>query len=166
MATIAQMTISGMLWTVVGVGASLAAAADLPKQGNYDFTSCWSGVSNTIAFSKTHTASSFELTGTNRSNPPGGIFDMTSFRCEGLNSTIEGKYTSNVICEGQDKDGDKWLVKNATEGTKGTSEALAGTGKYEGLVRTGGAESFGAFPTIKPGTFQGCNRGTGTYKLK
>jgi hypothetical protein len=24
----------------------------------------------------------------------------------------------------------------------------------------------GQFPTIKPGTFQGCNRATGTYKLK
>jgi hypothetical protein len=45
-------------------------------------------------------------------------------------------------------------------------ETLAGTGKYEGMVRTATAESLGQFPTIKPGTFQGCNRATGTYKLK
>ncbi len=32
------------------------AQSPLPKEGNYDFTSCWSGVSNAIAFSKTHSA--------------------------------------------------------------------------------------------------------------
>ena len=46
-----------------------AFAAELPKEGSYDYTSCWSGVSNTITFSKTHTASSYEMTGTTRSNP-------------------------------------------------------------------------------------------------
>ena len=35
-----------------------AFAAELPKEGTYDFNSCWSGVNNTITFSKTHTASS------------------------------------------------------------------------------------------------------------
>ena len=46
-----------------------AFAAEVPKEGSYDYTSCWSGVNNVITFSKTHTASSFEMTGTNRSNP-------------------------------------------------------------------------------------------------
>jgi hypothetical protein len=46
--------------------AGFAFAAELPKEGNYDFTSCYSGVSNTIAFSKTHSAYSFEITGVNR----------------------------------------------------------------------------------------------------
>jgi hypothetical protein len=31
---------------LVGVGASLAA--DLPKEGSYETTSCWSGVSSAI----------------------------------------------------------------------------------------------------------------------
>jgi len=48
-----------------------AFAGELPKEGGFDYTSCWSGVNNVITFSKTHTASSFELTGTTRSNPPG-----------------------------------------------------------------------------------------------
>jgi hypothetical protein len=30
----------------------------IPKEGSYDFTSCWSGVSSTIAFSKTQAAGS------------------------------------------------------------------------------------------------------------
>jgi len=149
---------------LVGVGAALAA--DLPKQGSYDVTSCWSGASNAIAFSKTHTASSFELTGTTRSNPPGGPFDMVTFRCVGMSSSIEGKNTGMNLCEVIDKDGDKYLLRSTAEGPKQAQETLAGTGKYEGMVRTGTAESLGQFPIIKPGTFQGCNRGTGTYKLK
>jgi len=28
------------------------------------------------------------------------------------------------------------------------------------------AQGLGPFPMIKPGTFQGCNHQTGTYKLK
>ena len=54
-----------------------AFAAELPKEGSYDYTACWSGVNNMITFSKTHTGSSFELTGTVRSNPPGGMFDKS-----------------------------------------------------------------------------------------
>jgi hypothetical protein len=57
-----------------------AFAAELPKEGSYDYISCWSGVNNVITFSKTHTASSYEMTGTIRSNPPDGMFDKNSFR--------------------------------------------------------------------------------------
>ena len=64
------------------VGSPFSAfAAELPKEGSYDFNSCWSGVSNVITFSKTYTANSYEMTGTTRSNPPGGIFDKSTFRC-------------------------------------------------------------------------------------
>lgn len=149
---------------LIGVGGALAA--DLPKEGSYDVTNCWSGVSSVIAFSKTHTAWNFELTGPTRSNPPGGPFDMLSVRCVGVGSSIEGKTTAMNLCEAIDKDGDKYLVRNTAEGPQSVQETLAGTGKYEGMVRTGTAESVGQFPTIKPGTFQGCNRSTGTYKLK
>ena len=51
------------LVALIGLTSGSAFAADLPKEGSYDFTSCWSGVSNTIAFSKTHFAFSYEMTG-------------------------------------------------------------------------------------------------------
>ncbi len=54
-----------------------AFAADLPKEGAYDHTACWSGVSNAIAFSKTHTASSWEITGTTHSNPRAAYSTIT-----------------------------------------------------------------------------------------
>ena len=139
----------------------------MPKEGNYDYTSCWSGVNNVITFSKTHTASSFEMTGTNRSNPPGGIFDKNTFRCVGMNASLDGKITASTVCEATDVDGDKRLTYFSTGDGKVTRTFVAGTGKYEGMVNTTGTvQPLGPFPAIKAGTFQDCNNQTGTYKLK
>jgi hypothetical protein len=143
-----------------------AFAAELPKEGTYDFNSCWSGVNNTITFSKTHTASSYELTGTNRSNPPGGMFDKGTYRCVGLNASLAGKLTGSTVCESIDVDGDKRLTYFSTGDGKTTRTNVAGTEKYEGMVTTGTVELLGPFPVIKDGTFQNCNHQTGTYKLK
>ena len=96
-------------------------AAELPKEGSYDYTSCWSGVNNVITFSKTHTASSYELTGTNRSNPPGGLFDKSNYRCVGMNTSLDGKITAYTGCESIDVDGDKRLAYFSTADGKVTS---------------------------------------------
>jgi hypothetical protein len=141
-------------------------AGELPKEGNYDYNSCWSGVANAITFSKTHTGSSYEMTGTNRSNPPGGPFDKTTFHCVGMNASFDGKFTASTVCEAIDVDGDKRLTYFSTGDGKETRTNVAGTGKYEGMVATGTVELLGPFPVIKDGTFQNCNHQTGTYKLK
>ena len=143
-----------------------AFAAELPKEGSYDFNSCWSGVNNAITFSKTHTASSYEMTGTTRSNPPGGMFDKSTFRCVGMNASLDGKVTASNVCETIDVDGDKRLLSFSNVDGKITRTNVAGTGKYEGIVTTGTVEQLGPFPAIKDGTFQNCNHQTGTYKLK
>ena len=44
---------AGFAATIFG---SQAPAADLPKEGTYDFMSCFSGTVNAIGFSKTHSA--------------------------------------------------------------------------------------------------------------
>jgi len=98
-----------------------ALAGELPKEGNYDFTACYSGVSNAITFSKTHFGSSNELTGTTRSNPPGGVFDKNTFRCVGMNSSLDGKITASTVCEAIDVDGDKRLTSFSTGDGKVTS---------------------------------------------
>src|SRR5262249_8121636 len=113
-----------------------ALAGELPKEGNYDFTACYSGVNNAITFSKTHTASSFELTGTTRSNPPGGVFDKVAYRCVGSNTSLDGKVTASNLCENIDVDGDKYLTRILTADGKTTRTIVAGTGKYEGIVTT------------------------------
>ena len=149
------------------ISAGSAFAADLPKEGRYDFTGCWSGVSSLISFSKTHSAFSYEMSGTTRSNPPGGMFDKHSFRCVGMNASLGGKNTGTAVCEAIDKDGDKRLTyfSIASDG-KVTRENVTGTGKYEGMVASGTVLPLGPFPVVKAGTFQDCNHQTGSYKLK
>ena len=142
------------------------AAADPPKEGTYDITTCWSGVSNTIAFSKTHSALSYEMTGTGRSATPGGMFDQTSFRCVGMGHSFDGKAGGTTVCEVIDKDGHKYLSYFSNQGGKMVREQVVGTGKYEGMVVATTVQQLGPFPVVKPGTFQGCNRQTGTYKQK
>lgn len=160
------ISVRGALFALATLALGGAAAQTMPKEGKYDFTSCYSGTSNVIAFSKTHSALTGDFVGNNRTTPPGGPFDMTTFRCVSISSTLDGVTTGSNYCETTDKDGDKYLTRNVSQGTKGTQEGLAGTGKYEGMVRSGTSESYGVFPTIKSGTFTGCARQSGTYKMK
>lgn len=149
------------------LAAGTAVAADFPKEGKFDYTACWSGVSNLVSFSKTHTAFSFELTGVGRSNPPGGLFDKHTFRCVGTNASMGGKNSGISVCESVDADGDKRLTyfSFAPDGTL-VREHIAGTGKYDGIVINAKVTNLGPFPTIKAGTFQNCNHQVGTYKMK
>jgi len=143
-----------------------AHAADLPKEGNYDFMSCYSGVSNAIAFSKTYGATTSELTGTIQTSPPGGMFDKVAFRCLSLDTTLDGKTTSTTMCEGVDKDGDKYLNHIVNDGQNNTRRVVSGTGKYEGMTASGMVKGMGPFAVVKPGTFQNCSHQTGTYKMR
>lgn len=144
-----------------------ALAADLPKEGQYAFTACFSGVSKLISFSKGFRGYSYELLGTNRADKTGGIMDHTSFRCVGANTLLGGKRTIDVLCEIKDSDGDKQLARIGMDANgRQTREVVAGTGKYEGMQMTGTIVPFKPFPFIEPGTFQACNHQTGTYKLR
>ena len=147
--------------------ASTAFAAELPKEGSYDYTACWSGTNNMITFSKTHTAASYEMTGVVRSTTPGGMFDKHTFRCVGMNASFDGKTSGSTVCEAIDADGDKRLsyFSLGSDG-KVTRENVVGTGKFEGMIASGTVQPLGPFPVIKPGTFQDCNHQSGTYKLK
>ncbi len=147
--------------------AGAATAATLPKEGTYDYTACWSGTSSDISFSKTHSANSYEMTGTIVSKVPGGMFDNNTFRCVGMGSLFAGKNGGGNVCETIDTDGDKRLAVFAisSEG-KVTRELITGTGKYEGMTTTSSVTLLGPFPAIKAGTFQQCNHQSGTYKMK
>ena len=145
---------------------SQAHAADLPKEGAYDFMSCYSGTVNSVNFSKTHSASTSEFAGTIQSSPPGGIFDKVAFRCIAISYSADAKTTGTTVCEGVDKDGDKYMTHIVADGANSTRRVVAGTGKYEGIVASGTVEGMGPFGALKPGTIQNCSRQRGTYKLK
>lgn len=152
---------------LLGVAAfGAAGAANLPKEGNYNYTACWSSIANQIEFSKTHQASSFEMTGTTRSDPPGGLFDRNTFRCVGANASLSGKVSGFLVCDAVDPDGDRRLSYFSLQEDKVIRENVTGTGKYEGMVASGTVKTLPSFPAIKPGTNQACNQQSGTYKLK
>lgn len=147
--------------------ACAATAGPLPKEGRYDFTTCWSGAANEIAYSKEYTAASYEMTGTVLSATPDGLFHNSSFRCVGLSTALAGRRSNTTICEAVDPDGDRRLSYFSVDADgKSVREHVTGTGKYEGMVITSEIQQFPRFPVVKPGTFQGCNQQSGTYKLK
>jgi hypothetical protein len=155
-----------VLASIIFAFAHCASANELPKEGSFDYTACWSGTSNTVSFSKTHTALSYEQTGSIRSNPAGGMFDKETFRCVGMSASLGGKNTGSAVCEATDGNGNKRLTYFSIADGKVTREFVAGTGKYEGMVTTATVQPLGPFPVVKEGTFQDCNHQTGTYKLK
>lgn len=156
---------AGLIAVLTVHGSVLAQT--LPKEGRFDVTACWSSVTNPLVFSKTHSAFTYEMAGTIMSNPPGGMFDNSSFRCLGIATSFDGKTGGSNVCEAIDRDGDKRMSRFsiASDGSV-ARETIAGTGKYEGIVQTTTVMPLGPFPVAKPGTSQSCNRQTGTYKLK
>jgi hypothetical protein len=141
-------------------------AADLPKEGSYDFMSCYAGTVNAMEFSQTHSATTSEIRGTVISNPPGGLFDKVAFRCISMNYTADGKPSGMTLCEGVDKDGDKYLSQLVVDGSQQTRKVVAGTGKYEGMTASGTAVAVGPFGKAVVGQTQNCTHQTGTYKLR
>lgn len=162
--TMRKISVAAVL---VSTSVGFAFAADLPKEGSYDYTTCFTRNSTRIDYSTTHFAYSHEDTGTTVSSPPGGMFDSEAVRCVGMTASFDGKRSGSSVCEGVAKNGDKRLTRfwydNAGMYQR---EAVSGTGQYDGMVTTGSVKAVGQTQQIKPGTTQYCNRGTGTYKLK
>jgi hypothetical protein len=147
--------------------AGIVLAAELPKEGSYEHTTCFTRNSTRIDYSRTHFAYSYEETGTSVSNPPGGLFDDEVVRCVGVSISLDGKRSGSSLCEAKARGGDTRLTHFWYD-SKGDfqREAVAGTGRYEGMVTTGSVKPVGQTQQVKPGTVTFCNLGTGTYKLK
>jgi hypothetical protein len=147
--------------------ATPALAVSLPKEGNYDVIACWSATSNSIAPVKDIAAMSYEMLGTVVSMIPGGLGDQSSFRCVGMDTQISGRRSGGNLCEVTDPDGDKRISAfQILPDGKVTRDFLGGTGKYEGMTQTTSVALLPPMKDAKPGTFQGCNRQSGSYKLK
>lgn len=148
--------------------AATAASQQLPKEGSFAFRACWSGVSKSVAASKTDLAYNLELTGETISDEPGGLYDHNTFHCVGMGARSGKTRTmGDMICVGVDPDGDKHMERyTLRKDGQYHRRKIMGTGKYEGMVEQTKVVQLGPFPRIKPGTFQGCNHTTGTYRLK
>lgn len=158
--------VMGALVLVTSVLLTAAApAAELQREGDFNATYCFSGDLAVLAQSQTDRAFSFELTGPVRAETPGAFLDMSSVQCVGLGEVRDGRSSGTHQCHFMDADGDKVFARFEAEGPKSTFEILGGTGKYVGISGGGETQSLGRFPKIKDGTFQGCSRGGGHYRL-
>jgi hypothetical protein len=150
------------LFSVIGTAS---AAVSLPKEGPFDTHYCFSGTGQPIALNDNAVAGSYTLFATVQSNPPGGAFDQTASHCMGLFQTVNGKTMENGYCDIVDADGDKYLMRYSGDSEGGKVEAIAGTGKYDGMTLQG-EYRHGSLPTTSSDRFYACNRFSGTYKLR
>lgn len=148
------------------------AAVNMPKEGNFDFNYCLAGRTEAMQVSDQAVAGSFELTAAIMSNIPGGPFDGQGSHCMGTWSVLDGKYFDSGYCVTVDADGDRFLMDFKTgplpagQAVAGTWTAVGGSGKYQGMMAKGNYKAISPVVPAVPGGFQGCNRNTGTYKLK
>ena len=66
------MWLSLIVEVLASASLGFASAADLPKEGSYDYTTCFTRNSTRIDYSTSNFAYSLEDTGTTVSSPPGG----------------------------------------------------------------------------------------------
>lgn len=152
---------------VAATSGGVAFAADLPKEGSYDYKACFTRNITRIDFSDAHRAWSYNETATAVSATPGGMFDGESVRCIGTTVVSNGKRMGLSTCEGIAKNGDKRLTRFQYDADgKLVRTEVAGTGMYEGMVTTGTAKGVVPEKEIQPGVTTFCNQATGTYKLK
>lgn len=159
-------------FVIAASNIAVTTAADMPKEGNFDFNYCLAGRTQAMQVSDEAVAGSFELTAAIISNIPAGPFDGQGSHCMGTWSVLDGKYADSGYCVTVDADGDKFLMNFKTgpvpagQLATGTWTAAGGSGKYQGMVAKANYKAIGAVVPAVPGGFQGCNRNTGTYKLK
>lgn len=146
--------------------ASLAIAADLPKEGSYDVLACFTQTISRLRFDNAHRAWSYEETATATGTTPGGLFDGDKVRCVGFGAIDDGKRSGTAYCEGIAPNGDTRLTRfwYDAEGKVQRAE-IAGTGRYQGLVTVGTVRPEGAPEEKVPGTVTYCNRLQGTYRM-
>ena len=149
--------------------ASISFAADLPKEGKYDYTTCFTRNLTYIEYSPTQSAWSYSQRGTSVSDPRGGMFDGDDVQCVGTTASLDGKQYGSLACLAVAPDGAKRLTRFWYDAeNKMQRETVGGTGKYDGMTTTGTVQAVKEPQGMKPGTqtVEYCNRNVGTYKMK
>lgn len=158
--------------TVLGAGMP-TASAQMAKDGPFDFIICVSGTAKAISFDDEHRAFAWiDEEGFAHSNPKGGLFDMTWFRCVGSGGVIEGTRSIADHCEVADQDGDRmflvhrYVIDLATGSRESEVNVMAGTGKYDGIKGIGESQPPVIVPAEdQPGVYVRCVQMNGDYKI-
>src|SRR5579871_4596581 len=112
-------------------------ASEMPKEGKYDYFSCWSATNNVMPLPDNTEAIGYDLTGSTRAVTPGSMFDKNTFHCIGAGTMRDSKMIGGrTACMAVDADGDKRVAIFTNENGKDTRQEVMGTGKYEGMKIT------------------------------
>jgi hypothetical protein len=165
--------VRSMLGTVVFLALVSPASAEMAKDGEFDFTICFTGSAKVIDFDEQHIAFAWvDEKGFTRSHPPGGPFDMMWFHCVGSGGVIEGQRPIDEYCEFADAASDKVFLTHRivtdlkTQTRDSKVDILAGTGKYTGIKGTGGSQDPLIFPEDDSDLYARCVRLNGDYKVQ
>lgn len=152
-----------MVAAILVAGPLVSVAADLPRNGQFDFIACLAGKQDSIAHGPDHGVGIADLLGTQRSTPPGGLFDLTASRCVYSYGYLEGKYEADGCCEFRGKQGDTYLLRiHRSPGQAGVLDGLHGTGRYAGMNLRGAYDLSASFPDT-PGHVNTCVKASGTF---
>lgn len=151
---------------VLVAGPALAFAAELPAAGQFEFNACLAGKQVSIAHAPDHVVGTADILGTQRSNPPGALFDLTTSRCVYSYGYLGGKYEAHGFCEFRDGQGDAYLLRiHRPPGQTGVLDGLHGTGKYAGMRLRGEYDVSASFPDT-PGHVNTCVKATGSFSFE
>lgn len=132
---------------------------------SYDMTNCYAGETTMLVASKELVVYGYDLKGIAQDNLDAKAFANMSFQCVGYTKIVAGKPEGQGICKFMDKDGDFFVGETTSVPPEGTWKTIYGTGKWKGITGSGKYMYITNSKPIVDGTFQGCNRGTGTYEL-
>jgi len=157
------------IWGLVGIFVLVMLIPAVQAEEPIDFTQYASCTRTPASEDKEFSFGSIECIGITRSNQENKIFDNMSFldvvvgRVEGEQSTVYS------LSKYMDRDGDYVIMEFSESGLsprlEGTWKILYGTGKWKGIKGSGKHVHAARGKPIKPGTFQGYARNTGTFEL-
>jgi hypothetical protein len=156
---------------ILGVACSVpAAAADLPKQGEFTVTFYGHGTAKGMAVGKTRYEASYEEDGVWAGD---GFGNQMSLHCFGMEGRTDQTRHNRNFCVATDLDGDQIAAdgvadpyQNDAKEIRLTGTLAAGTGKYAGIsgeLKFVGRRGYYRSPT--EGTFYAYGTGTGHYQL-
>jgi hypothetical protein len=144
--------------------AGAAGAAPLAVEGRFEFVYCYGGEVRIIEHSKDVMGGAVSSSGPVRSMTQGGVLDRSAASCHSAFTVVQGKLNEYGFCEVVDSDGDRMFYAFTSDAQGGKWTGYPGTGKYQTYLWQAEWERMGPFPSVIPGTVQGCNRSWGTYK--
>jgi len=152
----------------VGI-ASLVVCASAAQAQEFDVTHCYAGTTNVVFAADGAVVFTFDHKGIYRANGEKKSLHGMSIHCVGVVEQITPERPQRGGCKGVNPNGDQIFAVFEGSGpvgkVTGTAKAVGGTGAWKGVTGGGKWEVHTGSKPAVPGTFQGCLRYHGEYKV-